>query len=336
MPDTRPFFRYIPFTSDYGFKVTFGNEHNTLFLRRALQALINLEQPIQEITFEKNTKEALTIEGRHIVYDLTCRLNDNEIAIVEMQLDGYPFMVKRMEYYASARMAPFVKKGKSNFRGIPRIYAIAILGYNMFRDEDHHRIACLFDQKHRLVDDSIQFIFLELEKFKKKPETCITDLDKLIYTMKAVPDIKGKEELPAFTEEEWLQSALQELESAKLTPEERADLEIAVVRIQSNRMAAEQWLEYREEEATKIGMEKGMEKGMKMGEEKGMKMGEEKGMKMGEEKGIKIGEEKGMEKKLRENISNVIQKHPEWPDTEISDLLNAPLDLVIQIRKSLT
>jgi hypothetical protein len=36
---------YLPSTSDYGFKVTFGNPHNTEFLRRALQALIRSEVP---------------------------------------------------------------------------------------------------------------------------------------------------------------------------------------------------------------------------------------------------------------------------------------------------
>lgn len=46
---------FIPIISDYGFKATFGNETNTLFLRRALQALIKSEVPIKEVKFDKNT-----------------------------------------------------------------------------------------------------------------------------------------------------------------------------------------------------------------------------------------------------------------------------------------
>ncbi len=38
---------FIPFTSDYGFKVTFGNENNTVFLKRALKALLQLRYPIK-------------------------------------------------------------------------------------------------------------------------------------------------------------------------------------------------------------------------------------------------------------------------------------------------
>ncbi|MCE7922784.1 MAG: hypothetical protein DYG98_06990 [Haliscomenobacteraceae bacterium CHB4] len=45
----------LPITSDYGFKVTFGNRTNTLFLRKALQALIQSSVPIIEIEFPKKT-----------------------------------------------------------------------------------------------------------------------------------------------------------------------------------------------------------------------------------------------------------------------------------------
>ena len=45
---------FIPLISDYGFKVTFGNEHNTLFLRRALQAFIASPVPIEYVEFLPN------------------------------------------------------------------------------------------------------------------------------------------------------------------------------------------------------------------------------------------------------------------------------------------
>ena len=44
---------FIAFTSDYGFKATFGNESNTFFLRKALQALIKSPIPIEHVEFVK-------------------------------------------------------------------------------------------------------------------------------------------------------------------------------------------------------------------------------------------------------------------------------------------
>lgn len=40
--------KFISLLSDYGFKVTFADESNTLFLRKALQALIKSETPIKK------------------------------------------------------------------------------------------------------------------------------------------------------------------------------------------------------------------------------------------------------------------------------------------------
>ena len=54
----------IPFTSDYGFKVTFGNEDNTWLLCRALQALIGSERTIVDVVFDKTTFEGITRDSR--------------------------------------------------------------------------------------------------------------------------------------------------------------------------------------------------------------------------------------------------------------------------------
>jgi hypothetical protein len=153
----------------------------------------------------------------------------------------------------------------------------------------------------------VQFIIVELDKFKKIPETCTTDLDKLIYTMKAAPTIKEKENLPDFMADEWLASALKELEYGRLSPDERANLEIAIAHEMFNRSAVDLMAKYK--------MQEGLEKSMEIGVEKGM--------------------EKGMEINLKSNILQIITKQPEWTDPFISDLLQAPLELVKSVRASM-
>ena len=46
--------RFISILSDYGFKATFGNEADTTFLKKALQALIDSPVPIKSVEFVKN------------------------------------------------------------------------------------------------------------------------------------------------------------------------------------------------------------------------------------------------------------------------------------------
>ncbi|WP_310587304.1 PD-(D/E)XK nuclease family transposase [Fibrella aquatilis] len=87
---------YIPIISDYGFKATFGKETDTLFLRTALQALIKSDVPIKEVTFDKNAFEALTIDSRSGIFDLSCTDEKGSQFIVEMQIGYAPHFIQRM------------------------------------------------------------------------------------------------------------------------------------------------------------------------------------------------------------------------------------------------
>jgi len=84
---------FIPLISDYGFKATFGNETNDLFLRTALQALIKSPVPIREVQLEKNAFEALTLDSRSGIFDLACTDELGNHFIVEMQLGHAPNFV---------------------------------------------------------------------------------------------------------------------------------------------------------------------------------------------------------------------------------------------------
>ena len=62
--------RFISWLSDYGFKVTFADESDTLFLRKALQALIQSEHAITAVEFSRNEFLGITQEARGGVFDL--------------------------------------------------------------------------------------------------------------------------------------------------------------------------------------------------------------------------------------------------------------------------
>ena len=105
---------YIPITSDYGFKATFGNETDTLFLRTALQALTKSIVPIREVLFEKNAFEALTIDSRSGIYDLACTDGNGNQFIVEMQLAYAPNFIQRMKFYSLHKFNTLVERGQFN------------------------------------------------------------------------------------------------------------------------------------------------------------------------------------------------------------------------------
>jgi predicted transposase/invertase (TIGR01784 family) len=160
--DEQPF---IPLTSDYGFKATFGNEANTLFLRKSLQALIQSDSVIEEVTFLPNELNRLTRDSRSGIYDLACKDAAGNFFIVEMQLSKYPEFIQRMKFYSLYRFNTLVKKGQYTFDELPKIYCIGILAETVFPTiSAYYNTAVLRNQNGELIDDQTAFITVELDK----------------------------------------------------------------------------------------------------------------------------------------------------------------------------
>lgn len=221
--------RFISLLSDYGFKATFGNESDTRFLKKALQALIDSPVPISEVKFVKNDISALTKDSRSGIYDLACTDENGNHFIVEMQLSEYPEFIQRMKFYALYRFNTLIKIGKYTFEGLPKIYCIGILASNIFSDiTDYHNIAVLRNEKGELIDDQMTFVTVELDKFKTNLKDIQTNLDKLIYTMKNLHKVTKSSQYPQFWNEEWLQVAIHEVDKKAMSQEQRLAYEMTI------------------------------------------------------------------------------------------------------------
>ena len=223
---------FIPIISDYGFKATFGNEANTLFLRKALQALIKSGVPIKEVKFDKNTFEGITQDGRSGIFDLACTDENDNHFIIEMQYGDAPYFVQRMKFYALHKFNAMVKRGKFDYGTLTKIYCVAILANDILPYSQFHTVANLRNEQGELFDDQMTFITVELDKFTLQEVDCQTDLQKLIFTMKTIHThtFTNPIQFPKFWDEDWLKVAIDELDSRKMTPDEKASLEILIAR----------------------------------------------------------------------------------------------------------
>ncbi len=212
------------------FKITFGNEGHTLFLRKALQAFIKSDIPIKEIQFDKNTFEGITQDGRSGIFDLACTDEAGNHFIVEMQYGEAPDFVQRMKFYALHKFNAMVKKGKFDYGLLTKIYCIAILANNILPYPQFHTLANLRNEQGELFDEQLTFITIELDKFTIQASDCQTDLEKLIYTMKTLHTVTQATQFPKFWDEDWLKIAIDELDSRKMTPDEKAAFEMLVAR----------------------------------------------------------------------------------------------------------
>ncbi len=211
---------FIPITSDYGFKATFGNETDTLFLRTALQALIKSDVPILDVQFDKNAFEALTAESRSGIFDLACTDENGTHFIVEMQLGYTPNFIQRMKFYGLHKFNTLVDKWQYDYASLPKVYVIAILEKNILPIPDYHTVANLRSESGEIIDTQMTFITVELAKFDVPLPNIRTNLEKLVYTMKTLDKTRFAE-YPDFWDEEWLRRAIQELNTRGMTAEER-------------------------------------------------------------------------------------------------------------------
>ena len=74
------------------------------------------------------------------------------------------------------------------------------------------------------------FISVELDKFTMQESDCQTDLEKLIFTMRTIHTVTQPIQFPKFWDEDWLKIAIDELDSRKMAPDEKASLEILIAR----------------------------------------------------------------------------------------------------------
>jgi predicted transposase/invertase (TIGR01784 family) len=221
--------RFISILSDYGFKATFGNETDTTFLKKALQALINSPVAIKEVTFVKNELTAITVDSRSGIYDIACVDENDSNFIVEMQLSEYPEFIQRMKFYALHRFNTLVKKGEYRFENLPKIYCIGILAKTIFSQiADYQNIAILRNDKNETIDDQLSFVTIELDKFVKEENDIENDLDKLIYTMKNLHNFTETSQFPKFWDEEWLKKAISEVDLRNMTPEQKLAYEMTL------------------------------------------------------------------------------------------------------------
>lgn len=138
-----------------------------------------------------------------------------------MQVGYAPNFIQRMKFYALHKFNTLVERGEFEYANLPKIYAIAILEKTILPTAQFHTVSNLRSEQGEIVDAQMTFITVELAKFDKQIPSIETDLDKLVYTMKTL-HIAQPTQYPAFWNEEWLRRAIEELDTRKMTPEERA------------------------------------------------------------------------------------------------------------------
>lgn len=199
----------------------YGNENIT---KGFLEKILGIE--IDELTLDTNKrligKERDNKVGR---VDVKAKLNDGTKVIIEMQVDKYEYMTKRMLYYWAENYVADLYKGHY-YDELQK--TICILIYEGKMDEtkelkEYHTKWKLLEEKHpdKVFSDDIEIHVIELSKFKEGGEA--RPEDNWIRLLKS----KGTDGMKKISEEveKEIQEALKELEKMEGDPKLREEYE---------------------------------------------------------------------------------------------------------------
>ncbi len=268
-----------PFT-DFGFKRIFGEEESKPLLISFLNDILPIKDKIVTVTFQNLEKLGATAEDRKAVFDIYCVDDKGKDFIVELQRAEQRFFIDRAIYYTTFPIQAQALRGKWDFELKP-IYFIGILNFEVmeFMGDDYIHYCQIMDiNSKNIVSEKLNFIYIEIPKFKKSKEELSKHLEYWLYFFKEANRLR---EIPKEFEGDILEDAFKRAEFLKLSKKEQHNYHINL----------KHYRDYINTLDTALykGFEKGMEEGMQKGMEQGIQKGMEQGKMKGEiEKAIKI------------------------------------------------
>lgn len=179
--------RYINPYTDFGFKKLFGTELNKELLISFLNALLQGEQTVKDVTY-LNTEHLGTQErDRRAVFDVYCESETGEKFLVEMQRGEQQFFKDRSLFYTTFPIREQAVKGKEWDYELKAVYTVGILNFTFDNSSDdyyHHEVKLVDMRTKEVFYDKLTLIYLEMPKFNKEECELETMFDKWMFVLR--------------------------------------------------------------------------------------------------------------------------------------------------------
>ncbi|MDE6670286.1 MAG: Rpn family recombination-promoting nuclease/putative transposase [Muribaculaceae bacterium] len=217
---------FNPFT-DTGFKIVFGKEKDKIILISFLNALLEgrpFYEPIVDLNYADKEIPRDSTCNRTAINDIHCRTQSGRHIILEMQLEAHDNFEDRMICYNCRSIAEQMQRGKWDFR-IESVYSICFTNFILPGDDRRlvlDRGYCDLETRQP-VSDRQRYLYIQLPVFDKvSTEECETELQRWIYSLKNMPEMR---EIPFAARDEAFSRLQQVGEIESLTPQERREYE---------------------------------------------------------------------------------------------------------------
>jgi len=263
--------RFLDIKTDYAFKKVFGSENSKGILLSFLNSILELGRTIVDLTIEDPYNVPKLQGMKDTSVDVKATLDDDTKVIIEMQILNHDGFESRILYNTAKNYSNQLDKN-NKYTLLNPVIALTILNFNMFdfrKDKGSKEQDAKYKSSFKLFEkdtftkykDDIELVFIELPKFKKSLDDCVSIEDKWIYF---IQNARSLDVIPN-NADNTIKEAYTIANRANLTKEE---LELQEKRedflfVQKNS------IEKAKREAMEEGLEKGLEKGRKEGREEG-------------------------------------------------------------------
>ena len=170
----------------------------------------------------------------------------NRKFIIEVQIAKQENIVNRAIYYASQTVVSQGDRGRGYKYGLDPVITVVFMEFSVFDEQDKYlRKAMLREKDGTRISRTLNFVFVELPKFRKKLEELETNLDKCLY---ALCHIKELRKMPSTYTGSSFELLFRTAELAKFSKEEQKMIDAA----QKAKWDAYAIQSYREKEDARI------------------------------------------------------------------------------------
>ena len=281
--------RYVNFYTDFAFKKFFGTEANKDLLISFLNSLLDLKEGknlIVDLKHQGTEKLGDNDSDRRAVFDVYCTNEKGEHFIVEMQRSDQKFFKDRSLYYSTFPIREEAVKGKTVDKDNPdrkvewnyelhTVYVIGVLNFIFDVPEDKgiktkDRVVTrvyLKDDDNDIFNEHLQFVYVEMPKFRKRADELHTMLDKWLY---AIKNLNKLDERPGNLKEKIFKKLFEIAEIAKYDKKEFGEYQKSLKILRDYYNSLSTAVEKAKKEGIEQGRAEGMEKGMEKGRAEGI------------------------------------------------------------------
>jgi predicted transposase/invertase (TIGR01784 family) len=238
--------KYIDPMVDFGFKKIFKESGNKNLIIRPLNAVFGLD--IIDITITESEQLGLTEQERKASFDMRCTTKDGKTFLIEVQIADQKYFMERAIFYTARAISSKAEKGDWNYDVGP-VFFLGLLNFDIRHLDPEradplqyiHQFLLREESTRELMSNSLRFAFMEIARFNKPKDECITFEDRFLYIMKNLPTFVEK---PKLWDDPYFEDMVQEAEFANMSFAEQE----AYIQAMKNRWDYQNAIDYAREE----------------------------------------------------------------------------------------